>query len=98
MAEILSLEQVRHVARLARLRFAPEEEEVFRQQLCRILEHVHRLNELDTSQVEPTFHVVPLKNVMRKDEVGSCLTREEVLSNAPDSDGVFFRVPKIKEG
>ncbi|HHV79467.1 MAG TPA: Asp-tRNA(Asn)/Glu-tRNA(Gln) amidotransferase subunit GatC [Firmicutes bacterium] len=98
MEHTLSLEEVRHVARLARLVFKPEEEEMFRQQLSRILDHVQRLNELDTSRVQPTFHVVPLKNVMRRDETRPCLPRDEVLANAPDAQGGFFRVPKITEG
>lgn len=98
MSQALSLEEVRHVARLARLAFSPEEEEMFREQLSRILDHVRRLNELDTSEVQPTFHVVPLKNVMRRDETGTCLPREDVLANAPDAQDGFFRVPKIKEG
>jgi aspartyl-tRNA(Asn)/glutamyl-tRNA(Gln) amidotransferase subunit C len=89
--------EVEHVAKLARLFFAEEEKERFSQQLSRILTYIEKLNELDTSSVEPTTHVVPLHNVFREDEVKPSLSPESALSNAPEKTDGFYRVPKIIE-
>jgi aspartyl-tRNA(Asn)/glutamyl-tRNA(Gln) amidotransferase subunit C len=91
----LSMEEVEHVAMLARLALSDEEKERFRAQLSSILEYAERINRLDTSGVEPTYHVLPLQNVWRQDRRGATLERDEVLQNAPDRDGSFFRVPRI---
>ena len=91
----LSREEVRHVATLARLQLNDEEVDRFRRQLSHILSYVQTLNELDTSQVEPTSHVVPMANVWRDDEVTPSCEREALLKNAPDRTEEFFRVPKI---
>ena len=88
---------VEHVARLARLALTDAELEKMREQLNGILAYIEKLNELDTSDVEPTSHAVPMVNVMRDDEVGPCLPRDEALANAPDRAGEFFRVPRIIE-
>ena len=71
--------------------------ERMREQLNGILAYIEKLNELDTNDVEPTSHAVPLVNVMRDDEAGPCLSREDALANAPDRAGEFFRVPRIIE-
>lgn len=89
--------QVEHIARLARLAISEEEKELFGAQLSKILEYIEKLNELDTSQVEPTSHVVALTNVMREDVSAPCLPREEALQNAPDKADGFYRVPRIIE-
>lgn len=68
-----------------------------RVQLNGILGYIETLNGLDTSNVEPTSHAVPVVNVMRDDEPGPCLPRDEALQNAPDRAGEFFRVPRIIE-
>jgi aspartyl-tRNA(Asn)/glutamyl-tRNA(Gln) amidotransferase subunit C len=96
MAEI-SKEQVRHVADLARLAFTEKEIEKFTIQLGSIIQFAEQLNELDTENVEPTTHVLDLKNVMRKDEPKQWLTQEEALKNAPDKKDGQFRVPSILE-
>ena len=93
----ISREEVEHVAKLARLRLTEEEKEKFGKQLNRILEYVEKLNELNTEKVESTSHVVPLKNVLREDEVQPSLPVEDVLSNAPDKKGNYFKVPRIIE-
>ncbi len=93
----ISRKDVEHVARLARLRLTEEEKEKFGRQLNQILEYVEKLNELDTENVEPASHVVPLKNVLREDEVSPSLPVEEVLSNAPEKKGRYFKVPRIIE-
>ncbi len=86
---------VEHVALLARLELSEEEKELYTKQLSDILEHAQTLNKLDTENVPPTAHVLPLKNVFREDEVGDHLDPEKALSNAPDKEESFFRVPKI---
>ena len=88
---------VEHVARLARLALTDAELETMRAQLNGILGYIDKLNELDTSAVEPTSHAVPMLNVMRDDEAAPCLPRDEALANAPDRAGDFFRVPRIIE-
>jgi len=87
--------EVEHVAMLARLKLTEEEKELYAKQLSDILEYAQTLNELDTEDVPPTAHVLPVKNVFREDEVGNHMDPEKVLSNAPDREGNFFRVPKI---
>ena len=93
----ITKKDVEHVAKLARLRLTEEEKEKFGKQLSEILEYVEKLNELDTEKVKPASHVVPLKNVMREDEVKPSLSVEEALANAPAREGKYFKVPKIIE-
>lgn len=88
---------VEHVARLARLRLTEEEKEKFGKQLNRILKYVEKLNELNTENVKSISSVVPLKNVLREDELKPSLPVENVLSNAPDKKGEYFKVPRIIE-
>lgn len=92
---MLTKEQVEHVALLARLEFSDEENEKYAAQLSSILKHIEKLDELDTTDVPPTAHVLPIKNVFREDKVGQHLSNEEVLQNAPESEDGSFRVPKI---
>jgi aspartyl-tRNA(Asn)/glutamyl-tRNA(Gln) amidotransferase subunit C len=93
----ITKEEVEHVAKLARLTITEEEKERYSQQLSNILTYIEKLKELDTSKVDPTSHVLPMKNVFREDEVRPSLPREEILKNAPDRTEEFFRVPKIIE-
>jgi aspartyl-tRNA(Asn)/glutamyl-tRNA(Gln) amidotransferase subunit C len=93
----ITMKEVEHVARLARLELTNEEKERMRAQLDSILSYIDKLNELDTSAVEPTFHVLPMMNVFRDDEVRPSLSQEEALANAPDRQDLFFRVPRILE-
>ncbi|MGC7846060.1 Asp-tRNA(Asn)/Glu-tRNA(Gln) amidotransferase subunit GatC [Desulforudis sp. 1088] len=92
---MLTRKDVQHVALLARLELTPEEEEMYTSQLGRILDYARILQDLDTGEVPPTAHVLPLQNIFREDEVGEHLDVEDVLANAPDRKGNFFRVPKI---
>ncbi len=93
----ISLEEVEHVARLARLLLSPEEKERYRRELDAILAYIDKLRGLDIEGVEPTSHAVPMTNVMRDDEPRPSLALSEMLANAPDPHGDFFRVPKIIE-
>ncbi|MBI3811129.1 MAG: Asp-tRNA(Asn)/Glu-tRNA(Gln) amidotransferase subunit GatC [Nitrospirae bacterium] len=93
----LGKEEVEHVAKLARLAVSEEEKEAFSRQLSEILTYIGKLNELDTSKVEPTSHVLDLSNVFRDDIVSESLPAADVLANAPDRESDHFRVPKIIE-
>lgn len=93
--EMITEKDVEYVAWLARLELTAEEKERFTRQLGQVLEHAAKIKSLDTGDVEPTSHVVPLRNVMRDDVVEPGLTQEEALSNAPRREGGYFAVPRI---
>ncbi|AEV17695.1 Asp-tRNA(Asn)/Glu-tRNA(Gln) amidotransferase subunit GatC [Geobacillus sp. FSL K6-0789] len=93
----ISIDQVKHVADLARLAITDEEAEMFTKQLDAIITFAEQLNELDTENVPPTSHVLDMRNVMREDIPEPGLPREEVLKNAPDQQDGQFRVPAILE-
>ncbi len=95
MPEKIDAEQVRKVAKLARLELTDAEVQEFTGQLGAILGYVDKLSELETTDVEPLAHCLPISNVFRKDEVRDSLGTERVLANAPQRDGSFFKVPKI---
>ena len=90
---------IAHVARLARLRLSPEELETYGRQCRDLLEHVARIQAVDTEGVGPTSHPLPMVNRFREDRVTpeSVLDRDEVLSQAPRAEGEFFRVPPALE-
>jgi len=91
----LPIEEVRQIARLAKLSFSESEEEILSQDMGRILDHVSTLNQVDTSSVGPMTHVHNPTHVLRADAVEERLSHEDAFSNAPDSDGKYFRVPKV---
>lgn len=91
----LTPEEVRHVAELAKLSLSEEEVAQYAEQLSDILSYAEMLQDVDTSSVPPTPYVLPLSNVMRDDEPTPCLSNEEALANAPDSDEGFFRVRAV---
>ncbi|MBO8178218.1 Asp-tRNA(Asn)/Glu-tRNA(Gln) amidotransferase subunit GatC [Aeribacillus pallidus] len=93
----ISLDQVKHVAHLARLAITEEEAAKFQQQLDAIITFAEQLNELDTTNVPPTSHVLDMKNVMREDVPQPGLPREEVLKNAPDHQDGQIKVPSVLE-
>jgi aspartyl-tRNA(Asn)/glutamyl-tRNA(Gln) amidotransferase subunit C len=93
----LTPEEVERVAMLARLKLTPEEEERLTEQLGNILEYVGKLNQLDTSGVEPFTHPVDITIPMRKDIVTNEPSSEALLANAPAQENNFFKVPKIIE-
>ena len=95
MADKIDQQQVRKVAKLSRLDLSDAEVEEFTGQLSAILDYVEKMNELDTENVEPLAHCLPVHNVFREDVVKESLGAEKVLANAPQQDGEFFRVPKI---
>jgi aspartyl-tRNA(Asn)/glutamyl-tRNA(Gln) amidotransferase subunit C len=93
--EKISPDQARHVAKLARLALSDQQLSKFTGQLESILGYVAKIGEVDVSRVEPMAHAVPLANVFRSDDPGPALPLEKVLQNAPDTDGPFFKVPKV---
>jgi aspartyl-tRNA(Asn)/glutamyl-tRNA(Gln) amidotransferase subunit C len=88
-------DMVKHVALLSRLNFSPEELKQYTEQLNSILAYMDKLNELDTSNVEPTSHSLKMQNVFREDKVEKSLSREETLQNAPDQEDGCFKVPRV---
>ena len=93
----LSLEQVRHVANLARLSLTPEEEQRFQHQLSAILDAIDQLKSLDTTNVEPTSHATLSEVALREDEVIPSLLPEKALANVPAKVGTSIAVPRILE-
>jgi aspartyl-tRNA(Asn)/glutamyl-tRNA(Gln) amidotransferase subunit C len=91
----ISINDVEHVADLARLHLDEKEKEQLAGQLSSVLDYIDMLNELDTKDVPPTTLAVFIDNVFRSDEVGQSLTNEVALANAPDKKDGFFRVPTI---
>jgi aspartyl-tRNA(Asn)/glutamyl-tRNA(Gln) amidotransferase subunit C len=91
----LTRQETAHVARLARIALTEEELERFAGQLAAVLEHAAAVSALETDGVEPTAHPLPLRNVLRPDEVRPCLDRDEVLAQAPAAEEGRFRVPRI---
>ncbi|MBR5304040.1 MAG: Asp-tRNA(Asn)/Glu-tRNA(Gln) amidotransferase subunit GatC [Candidatus Gastranaerophilales bacterium] len=92
---MITTKDVEHVAKLARLELSETEKEMFTHQLGDVLAHVEKMNEVDTNGVEPMNHPIDFVNVMREDNKIYENTREELMSNAPDVEGEFFKVPKI---
>lgn len=95
--EKITIQEVEHVSNLARLEFSEEEKKRLSEQLRRILDYIDQLNELNTTNVAPTSHVIPVKNVLRPDEIKPSLSRDEALANAPSNVNNLFEVPKIVE-
>jgi aspartyl-tRNA(Asn)/glutamyl-tRNA(Gln) amidotransferase subunit C len=93
----ITMKEVDHVARLARLALSDVEKERMRRELDGILSYIDKLRALDTEGVPPTSHAVPMTNVMREDEPAPSLPQADMLANAPDRIGEFFRVPRIIE-
>jgi aspartyl-tRNA(Asn)/glutamyl-tRNA(Gln) amidotransferase subunit C len=89
--------EVHGVAELARLRFSPAEEERLAEELNRILRYMDKLNELDTTRVEPTSHVLPLANAFRCDEATPFPAVAEIAAAAPQRQEGYFKVPRIIE-
>ena len=98
MPEPITPDTVRHVARLSRLAIAEDRVELYATQLESILGYVAQIEKADVAGVAPMAHAVPLSNVLRDDAVEPSLPVEQVLQNAPDTDGPFFKVPKIIGG
>jgi aspartyl-tRNA(Asn)/glutamyl-tRNA(Gln) amidotransferase subunit C len=93
----ISKETVQYVANLARINLTNEELDKFSYQLNDILGYIDQLKEVDISKIPPTSHVLPIKNVKRKDELQKSFDVQSVLKNSPQKEGLFFKVPKVIE-
>jgi aspartyl-tRNA(Asn)/glutamyl-tRNA(Gln) amidotransferase subunit C len=93
----LTREEVQRVATLARLRLTADEEAHLTEQLDKILQYMDKLNQLDTSRIEPLAHVIDVVNAFREDQVTNRPNPDALLANAPAKDQTFFQVPKIIE-
>jgi aspartyl-tRNA(Asn)/glutamyl-tRNA(Gln) amidotransferase subunit C len=91
-------DEVKHVARLARLALDEHRIAKLAGELESILGYVAKISEVDVTGVEPMAHALPIHNVFREDIVEPSLPLEKVLQNAPDTDGPFFKVPKVLGG
>ena len=94
----ISEEEVRHVARLARLKITRAEASSYQKDINAVLEHFATLQELDTEGIEPMSHVLDMKNVWRKDSPGKTKKPDSMLKNAPEKESAYFKVPRILEG
>jgi len=96
-SERISGELLAHVAGLARLDLTDDERDAYAGQLGRILEYIEKIESLDLGSVEPTAHVFSAVNVFRDDRPATSLPQGDVLANAPEATGEFYRVPRIIE-
>jgi aspartyl-tRNA(Asn)/glutamyl-tRNA(Gln) amidotransferase subunit C len=95
MGKAIDLELVRHIGKLSRIELTDQQVQTFSQQLAAILEYFDKLQELDTSDVQPMAHAVEIHNVLAEDAPAASLTPQQALANAPQRDGDFFKVPKV---
>ena len=93
----LTPEEVKHIARLARVGLSDDEVARFQVQLSQILDYFERLREVETEKLPPTAHTLAMHNVMRDDEPQPSFGKEEVLANAPQREDDLFRVRAILE-
>ena len=93
----LTREDVLHIALLARLGLTETEVEKFREQLSNILENFEILQQVDTTDIPPTAQSIALQNIVRDDEVAASLPQSQILANAPQKEGEFFRVKAVLE-
>ncbi len=97
MANIISNETIEYVGILAKLELSEDEKEQAKKDMGRMLDHIDKLRELDTEDVEPMSHLFPVNNVFREDVVTNGDTREELLNNAPGEKNGMFMVPRTFE-
>jgi aspartyl-tRNA(Asn)/glutamyl-tRNA(Gln) amidotransferase subunit C len=93
----VTVKDVEHVAKLARLGLTEEEKKRFTEQLSGILEYAETINKLDTKNVTPTSHAIPMKNIFREDKVSKFEDRKSIIGNAPSEENGMFSVPRIME-
>ena len=94
---MITIKDVEHVAKLARLELTEDEKELYTKQLGDVLKYVDQMNEVDTSDIKPMTQVIDFYNVMREDKVVQEIRKEDLMANAPDEENGFFKVPKINQ-
>ncbi|MDD3012186.1 MAG: Asp-tRNA(Asn)/Glu-tRNA(Gln) amidotransferase subunit GatC [Candidatus Gastranaerophilales bacterium] len=92
---MITLKEVEHVAKLARLELSEDEKIKFADQLGKLLDYFNQLKEVNTENIEPMAHPVQAVNVVREDIITQSCSREEILKNAPQEEDGYFKVPKI---
>ncbi|OGI02163.1 MAG: asparaginyl/glutamyl-tRNA amidotransferase subunit C [Candidatus Melainabacteria bacterium GWF2_37_15] len=92
---MITKKDVEHVAKLARLELSEQEKEKYTEQFSNILDYFNQLKEVNTENIEPMVHVLPVRNVMREDKAEYASNKEEILKNAPVEEDGYFKVPKI---
>ncbi|MFH0702236.1 MAG: Asp-tRNA(Asn)/Glu-tRNA(Gln) amidotransferase subunit GatC [bacterium] len=92
---MLTIKEVEHVAKLARLELKEEEKSRFAEQISNILDYFNQLSEVNTENIEPMTQAIPTINIMREDKVCQEFDRDEILANAPLEEDNYFKVPKI---
>ena len=92
---MITKKDVEHVAKLARLELSETEKEKYTEQFSNILDYFNQLKEVNTENIEPMVHVLPVRNVMREDKAEYASNKEEILKNAPVEEDGYFKVPKI---
>ena len=97
MANVIADATIDYVGILAKLELSPEEKEEAKKDMGRMLDYIDKLNELDTTGVEPMSHVFPVNNVFREDVVTNGNERDKILLNAPEQKDGAFKVPKTVE-
>lgn len=95
--KILSKKEVEHIAKLCRIKLTEEEKELFTKQFNDILNFFKQLDEIDTTEIPPTFHVLDISNVYREDEVKACLPKEKIFLNVPKKEKDFIKAPRMTE-
>ena len=95
MSRTVSVEELRHMAKLSKLEIDSREEELFRHQFGTILEHMGILSQVDTSNIEPLYTPATQDEFTRADVANNTRQREQILANAPQTDGEYFIVPRI---
>ncbi len=93
--KILTISEVDHVAKLARIELSPKDREKFRQQMAAILEYIDQINEVDTEKVDPTWQVTGLENIQRPDKAQGFMANELLIDAAPDSQDQQVRVKAV---
>ena len=93
----LTLAEIEHIARLARLELSEEEKSLYQEQLSEILVYAVRLSALDTSGVPPTSSVLPARSVLRQDEPAPGLDRQVLIGDSPEVEDGQFRIPPVFE-
>ena len=91
----ITIKDVEYVAGLAKLEFSEAEKRKFAKELDKIIKYIDQLKEVDTENIPPTSHIIPMENVLREDKVEPSLSQEEALANAPDKKDGYFKVPKV---
>ncbi|MCM8818248.1 MAG: Asp-tRNA(Asn)/Glu-tRNA(Gln) amidotransferase subunit GatC [Candidatus Omnitrophica bacterium] len=93
--KIIEKKDVEYLSQLIRIELKEDEKESLVKEIGKIIEYISKLNEINTENIEPTYHVIPIKNVFREDIPENYISREKMLKNAPDKDNNFFKVPRI---